>query len=184
MRRILIALTVLLAVGMTATIAMAQMTDIPVTTDLTCAPQGAHFAQNAVEPVCTLTTDATNNTVRVSCTGTDLQGVGNANAFTSLEVDASADILCRNPGNRNVVEPHTTPITEDAENTDEPSRNGRIAISPISATISESDVEREFTCPNPRWKEEVTTITVTRVLYTVTFEGETCPVFSATFPAP
>jgi hypothetical protein len=183
MRRILIALTVLLAFGMTATAAMAQ--NIPVATNLACAPNGAHFAQDAVAPTCTITTNPATNTISVSCTGTQLQGVGNTNALTSLEVDAEAQILCHNPGSKDkLVEPHTADITADNTNEDTPSRNGRIAISPISVTVSEADVEQQFECPNPSWREEVTTLTVTSVVYTVRFASFNCDVFSATFPAP
>ena len=186
MQRILMVLTVLIAVGMTATGGLAQTTTtpIPVSENLSCAPQGAHYAKNQSAPTCSLITNATTNTVTVNCTSTQLGGVGNTNANTVLEVDASADILCHNPGNDNVVEPHTTPITEDASNTDNPTRNGSITISSIGASISENDVEQQFTCPNRRWREEVTDITVTSVTYTVTFAGFTCPVFSATYPAP
>jgi len=171
MRRILIALTVLLVVGMTATAAMAL-------TNFDCAPQGAHFATGSGEPVCTL--DQTTDTV--SCTGTELAGVGHTNATETLTIKATATVLCHNPGNDSIVEPHTTTATGNTSAGLTPSKNGRLTVDPIIDAITTTDVAQQFTCPNRKWREEVTDITITSFTYTVRFDGFSCDVITLTGP--
>jgi hypothetical protein len=141
------------------------------TIDETQAPQGTHLGNRAEFPTCSVTTNPTTNTVTVNCTGTTLGGVGNTNAVTNLEVDATAQILCHNPGNENVVRPHTTDLTESESNLARLARNGQIVIEPINVQVTTTDVEREFTCPNPSWTEEVTELTLNEFTYTLTFAG-------------
>jgi hypothetical protein len=132
------------------------------------APSGTHFTKGNAEPVCT-ENEATNT---VSCTGTQVAGVGNTNADISLVVEASAIVECHNPGSKDkVVEPHSTTLTDTETDVAFSAKNGRLTVDPISETITERDVETAFTCPNPNWREEVTDITITGFTYSVTFAG-------------
>ena len=92
----IIAVLSLLAVAFAAVPALAAINPAG-------APQGAHYRQGFGDPVCTLNT----TTDTVTCTGTQIAGVGNTNATASLSLDIQADVVCRNPGNRNIVEPHS-----------------------------------------------------------------------------
>ena len=153
-------------------VALAAMPVLAVT-NFNNAPSGAHFAKGSSEPVCTVN-QATDT---VSCTGTTLGGVGNTNALVELSVDATANLTCTNRGG-NLVEPHSTTITDTTTADAVSSRNGQITFRPISEQITEGEVEREFTCPNPNWREDVQSITITGFTYEVTFAGFDGPVFS------
>jgi hypothetical protein len=141
--------------------------------------QNPHFATGAEAPVCTL--DAAGTTV--SCTGTDIAGVGNANAVATLTVTASADILCHNPGNQNVVEPHTTTFSDTTSSGIIEAKNGRLLVPALSETVTPADVTPDvFTCPNPNWTAETTDVTITSFTYDITFVGETEPFFTVSGP--
>ena len=139
------------------------------------APSGAHYRQGSSEPVCTInqTTDT------VSCTGTTIGGVGNTAATVSLTVTATANLTCTNRGG-NLVEPHSTTVTDTTTAREFPSRNGQIVIDPISERITAGDVTGAFTCPNPNWTERVQSITITGFTYTVRFDGFTAPAIRVT----
>src|SRR4030095_6798228 len=141
-------------------------------TDFTCAPSGAHYAKGAGEPVCTL--DTVSDTV--SCSGTVIEGIGHTNATETLALTASATVLCHNPGNDDVVEPHTTTATDSTSVGLVPTKNGRIVVPGLSDTITPQDIEAQFTCPNKNWREEVTDLSITASTYTLTFEGFACAV--------
>ena len=155
----IIAVLSLMAIAIAAVPALAV-------TDFDNAPSGAHYRQGSAEPVCTV--DEATNTVR--CTGTTIGGVGNTNADVLLSVTARADLTCTNRGG-NLVEPHSTTVTDTTTATEFSSRNGQIFIDPISERITEADVERAFTCPNRNWTEDVQSITITGFTYSVTFAG-------------
>jgi hypothetical protein len=155
----IIAVLSLMAVALAAVPALAV-------TDFSNAPSGAHYRQGFAEPVCT--ENETTNTV--SCSGTTIGGVGNTNADVSLSVTAQADLTCTNRGG-NLVEPHSSTVTDTNTDVAFSSRNGQIVIDPISETITEGDVERAFTCPNRNWTEDVQSITITDFTYSVTFAG-------------
>ena len=66
------------------------------------APNGAHYAKGSGEPVCDL------SGLTVTCTGTQIAGVGNTNATVSLSVTSTFTGVCHNPGtNDKVVDPFT-----------------------------------------------------------------------------
>lgn len=160
MRKIgIIAVLALMALALAAVPALAV-------TNFDNAPSGAHYRQGFAEPVCTVN-EATNT---VSCTGTTIGGVGNTNADVSLSVTAQADLTCTNRGG-NLVEPHSSTVTDTTTDVAFSNRNGQIVIDPISETITEGDVERAFTCPNRNWTEDVQDITITDFTYSVTFAG-------------
>src|SRR5829696_2288471 len=121
-------------------------------TDFSNAPQGAHYARGAGEPVCTLVG------LTVTCTGTAIEGVGNTNATASLSVTSTFTGVCHNPGvNSKVVEPFTESETNTTSEQLFPSRNGRILVPVLTETgTSTEEFLAGFSCPNPNWTPEVT----------------------------
>ena len=103
------------------------------------ALSGAHFRKGFAEPVCTESTVPTTGAITVSCTGTQIAGVGNTNADLLLEVEGTANFVCHNPGNENIVEPHSDSVSESVEATLVPSRNGTLVVPAQSVTISPED---------------------------------------------
>jgi hypothetical protein len=143
------------------------------------APSGTHLAKNsASEPFCTL--DPATDTV--SCTGATFGGVGNANVVSDLDIVASATVLCGAPGNRKTVEPHTTTAFGGGSDLATPTRNGQITIRTLSDTVTTSDVESQFACPNPNWHPTATDVTITSFTYTLTFvDAAGNPLFDGPF---
>src|SRR5215207_11420887 len=125
-------------------------------TDFTNAPSGAHYRQGSAEPICTETTVPTTGAVTVSCTTTTIGGVGNTNADLLLDVTGTANFVCHNPGNENIVEPHSASVAADTSTTLTPSRNGTLVVPAQSVTISPEQASEEFSCPNVNWREEFT----------------------------
>jgi hypothetical protein len=140
-------------------------------TDFSNAPSGAHYRQGSAEPICTETTVPTTGAVTVSCTGTTIGGVGNTNADLLLTVTGTADFVCHNPGNENIVEPHSASVDESVEATLVPSRNGQLIVPAQSVTISPEEAAEQFTCPNPNWTEEFTGFSDLSFTYSLTFVG-------------
>ncbi len=155
----IIAVAALMALAIAAVPALAV-------TDFDNAPSGAHYRQGSAEPVCAV--DEATNTVR--CTGTTIGGVGNTNADVLLSVTAQADLTCTNRGG-NLVEPHSTTVSDSTEVIERPNRNGQIVLDAISEGITEGDVTGAFTCPNRNWTEDVQDIDITGFTYSVTFAG-------------
>jgi len=149
-------------------------------TDFTNAPSGAHYRQGSAEPVCTTSTVPTTGAITVSCTGTQIAGVGNTNADLALAVEGTANFVCHNPGNENIVEPHSASVSEETSTTLEPSRNGTLVVPVQSVTISPEEAAAQFTCPNPLWSEEFTGFSDLTFTYTLTFDGLNAPVISIT----
>jgi hypothetical protein len=144
-------------------------------TNFNNAPSGAHYRQQNVEPVCTETTVPTTGAITVSCTGTQIAGVGNTTADLDLAVTGTANFVCHNPGNENIVEPHSASVDEDTSTTLTPSRNGTLVVPAQSVTISPEDAAAQFTCPNPNWREEFTGFSDLSFTYSLTFAGFTAP---------
>lgn len=144
-------------------------------TNFANAPSGAHYRQGSAEPVCTQSTVPTTGAVTVSCTGTTIGGVGNTNADLLLDVTGTADFVCHNPGNDNIVEPHSASVDESVSATLVPSRNGQLIVPAQSVTISPQEAAAQFTCPNPRWREEFTGFSDLSFTYSLTFAGFDAP---------
>ncbi|WP_407709095.1 hypothetical protein ACJJV6_13005 [Arthrobacter nitrophenolicus] len=164
LRRILAlfaALFVALAAGMTAAQAATNFGN---------APQGAHYAQGSSEPVCTL------SGLTVTCTGTQIAGVGNTNATVTLAVTSTFTGVCHNPGvNSKIVEPFTESETTTTSSVITSTKNGRLVVPAQSATgTSTADFLADFTCPNPNWTPEVTGTAIS-FRYSLTFAGFTQP---------
>jgi|SRR5215207_10033812 len=141
------------------------------------APQGAHFAQGQAAPVCTL------NGLTVTCTGTEIAGVGNTNATVNLAVTSTFTGVCHNPGvNSKIVEPFTETETTTTTSVITSTKNGRLIVPAQSATgVSSEAFLADFTCPNPNWTAEVTGTSISFV-YTLTFAGFTEPAITVTGP--
>jgi len=134
------------------------------------APQGAHYAKGASEPVCTVVGTT------VTCTGTAIAGVGNTNATVELAVTSTISGVCHNPGGKSkVVEPFSESVTTSTSSELTSTRNGRLVV-PSQETTGPSTEEflATFTCPNPNWTPEVTS-NVLSFEYTLTFAGFTEP---------
>jgi len=132
------------------------------------APSGAHYANNFSEPLCSI------SGIVVTCTGTQIGGVGGTDAEVLLTVSYSATVQCRNRGG-NIVEVKTqtttsTPAPDDATEV----RNGQLFVSSISST---SPTTQSFlnaaTCPNGNWTKLLVegSPSVSSFLYTLTFDG-------------
>jgi hypothetical protein len=159
----IIAVLALLVTALAAVPALAA-------TNFNNAPSGAHYRSGFAEPVCTTST-AANGAITVSCTGTSIGGVGNTNANLLLTVNATSNFVCHNPGNDNIVEPHSGTATESNMATLTPSRNGQLTVGARSVTISPQEAGAQFTCPNPRWREEFTGFSGGTFTYRLTFVG-------------
>ena len=146
-------------------------------TNFANAPQGAHYAQGFGEPVCTL------SGLTVTCTGTQIEGVGNTNATVTLSVTTTFTGVCHNPGvNSKVVEPFTQSETTTTSTVVPSTKNGRLVVPAQSATgTSSADFLATFSCPNPNWTPEITG-TATSFVYTLTFAGFTQPAITVTSP--
>jgi hypothetical protein len=147
-------------------------------TNFNNAPSGAHYRQGSVEPVCTTST-ANNGTITVSCTGTQIAGVGNTNADLLLTINAQANFTCSNPGSKdNVVEPHSGFVTDSTFQTLEPSRNGTLVVGAKSVSLSPQEAGEQFTCPNTNWTENFVGFSNVSYTYTLTFDGFDQPAIS------
>jgi predicted RNA-binding Zn-ribbon protein involved in translation (DUF1610 family) len=144
------------------------------------APSGAHYRQGSAEPVCTSTTVPTTGAITVSCGGTQIGGVGNTNADLSLTVAGTANFVCHNPGNDNIVEPHSASVNEETSTTLTPSRNGTLVVPSQSVTISPEEAAAQFECPNANWIEEFTGFSDLSFTYSLTFAGFTEPAILVT----
>jgi len=121
------------------------------------APTGAHYRQGFGDPVCSI------SGLTVSCSGTEIAGVGNNDATVMLAVTYGATVQCRN----NEI------------------RNGTLVVAPFSASNPPTNATflALATCPNPNWtKVLLGTPTVTGYTYTLTFEGYTLPAITVSYP--
>lgn len=171
-RRMLAALsTVLLAAGMTATTAIAAVSE-PIINPAN-APSGTHLQTGTIG--CTV--DPT--TLAVTCTTFELAGVGHTNATVSLVANYSAIVDCFNPGTNpnNPIESHTTSFTVSSTATITSTKNGRLTVP--QQTVSPSSVTQ--VCPNPNWTPVIREGTLqVSFTYTLTFEGFTGPYITIT----
>ncbi|KAM5341414.1 hypothetical protein ACJ41O_014445 [Fusarium nematophilum] len=164
--------------GMILGFALLFATTAQAVTNFANAPQGAHYAKGATEPTCTVTGTPEPT---VSCSSTEIQGVGNTNADVRLSVTTTFSGVCHNPGvNSKVVEPFSDSDTDDTSSTLTPTKNGRLLV-PSQSVAAPTDEEflQTFTCPNPNWTPEVTRSELS-FIYTVTFAGFNNPVIMVT----
>lgn len=137
------------------------------TTNFDNAPEGAHYARGFAEPICSV------SGVTVTCTNTQIGGVGHTNATVLLAVSNAINGVCHNPGNSNVVDPFTRTRSTSTSSNLTSTKNGQLIVPQQSTTgTSSADFLATFSCPNPLWTPEVTSNTLT-FTYTLTFAGFT-----------
>jgi hypothetical protein len=161
------------ALALSALLIMASAA--PAVTNFDNAPQGAHYANGFGEPVCSVTGTT------VTCTGTQIEGVGHTNATVVLAVTSTISGVCHNPGvNSKVVEPFSRSVTTTTSSNLTSTKNGRLIV-PAQTTVGTSTAAflATFTCPNPNWTPEVTS-NVLSFTYTLTFAGFTEPAITIT----
>ena len=138
------------------------------------APTGAHYANGASEPRCSI------SGLSISCTGTQINGVGNTNANLLLDVTYSATCRCRNHGGQ-IVDVKSQIVDDGAFDTDLAPKNGNLQGPAIDVSSSEApsdaDVLAQATCPNGNWTKELLagTPSITGYSYTLTFVGFSSP---------
>jgi hypothetical protein len=134
------------------------------------APSGTHLQAGAIG--CAVQSDG----LTVSCSAFELAGVGNTNAFVSLQATYSGVVDCFNHGG-NLVESHETTFTATNEATLTPSRNGRLRVGARSVSPS---LDLAEPCPNPNWTPQfhAGSPTLDGFTYTLTFDGFTDPYIS------
>ena len=140
------------------------------------SPSGAHYTQNAGEPVCSV-----NANLSVSCTGTAIAGVGNLDAILTVTTSYSGVVTCTNNGG-NTVEVKTQSTSSSVlPNPVTSSKNGSLTVSPItfgstSALVASAD------CPNGKWTKTLASATLLSFSYTLTFDGFSQPVITISGP--
>ena len=134
------------------------------------APNGAHYANSAFEPVCTVLG------LTLSCTGSQINGVGNTNADLLLSVVYTATVRCRNHGGK-IVDVKTQVVDDGAIDTDLAPKNGNLVVPAIDVAEGEAPTDADFlaqaVCPNPNWTKLLLegTPAIESYSYTLTFVG-------------
>lgn len=128
-----------------------------------------HLVTGFAAPECSVTGTT------VTCTGTEIAGVGNNNAVATLDVTATGVVECNNPGeNRNnPIEVHETTFGFSSTSGVLEPKNGRLAVPELSATAPTAltpEQESAF-CPNPNWEADLLaeTVTITGFSYSIDF---------------
>src|SRR6266705_2982151 len=168
MRRTLIALIVVLAVGMTASAALAS---------------SPHFKKGG-EPVCTF---SGTTSIPVTCTGT-LAGLGNEDLNLHLSVSGFALYQCQNgggntaPGQNKVLE---GPATADTAIPASAIKNGNLTFTTNPATLTAAPTVSGATagCPNPNWTGVNPVLTLTSITLDI-FQPPTVRIFHCTASDP
>ena len=153
MRRLLMAFTVLLAVGITAQAAQAA---------------SPHFKHGG-EPVCTIS--GSGGSATVSCTGS-LAGLGNDDLRINVTVAGFAVYQCQNNGgntapgqNKVLVGPVTQPTTVPKGEI----KNGNLTFTASATLTAPASVSGAAAgCPNPNWTGVNPALTITSI--SMTFE--------------
>jgi len=168
MRRILIAATVLVALGMTATAATAA---------------SPHFKRGG-EPVCTISGSSTSKST--TCRAT-LAGLGGGDLTITTTVSGFAVYQCQNGGgntapgqNRVLVGPVTAPTTIPSGSI----KNGNVSFTTNAAVLTAPSTVSgsQAGCPNPNWTGINPTLTVTNINLTIAQGGVTLFTCSASNP--
>lgn len=168
MRRTITAVTVLLAVGMTATAAMAA---------------SPHFKHGG-EPVCTISGSSTSKST--TCTAS-LSGLGGGDLNITTRVAGFAKYQCENGGgniapgqNRVLVGPVTAPTTIPGD----ASKNGNVTFTtnPAVLTAPATVSGAQAGCPNANWTGVNPRLTVTSITLTIAQGGTTLFTCTASNP--
>jgi hypothetical protein len=161
MRRVLLVLaSVLTAVGLSASAAMAA---------------SPHFKHGG-EPVCTITGTGTNS-ASTTCSAS-LAGLGGGDLVINLTVSGFAVYQCQNAGgniapgqNRVLVGPTTTPTTIPADQI----KNGNVSFTTNAAVLTAPATVSgaQAGCPNANWTGVNPTLAVTDITLTIAQGGVT-----------
>jgi hypothetical protein len=167
MRRILlIAFSVLIVAGLTASAALAS---------------SPHFKRGG-EPVCTF---SGTTSITVTCTGT-LAGLGNADLGLDLSVSGFALYQCQNgggqlsPGQNRVLE---GPATSHSVIPADQIKNGNLTFTTVpGATLSADATVSGQTagCPNPNWTGVNPVLTVTSITLVISQPAGVTTIFTCT----
>jgi hypothetical protein len=127
-----------------------------------------HFVTGFEPPTCTVTGTT------VSCTGSEIAGVGNDNAVATLSVVASGTVDCNNPSEanqNNPIESHETTFDFSVSSPVLEPKNGRLVVPELSATAPTSlTAEQEAAlCPNPQWVAVLRNVAIDSWTYTIVF---------------
>jgi hypothetical protein len=147
-RRTLVALIVVLAVGMTASAALAS---------------SPHFKKGG-EPVCTF---SGTTSIPVTCTGT-LSGLGMETLVTHLSVNGFALYQCQNGGGQTAAGQNKVLEGPATSNTAFPAneiKNGNLSFSAGPATLTAAPTVSGAVagCPNPNWTGVNPVLTITDI---------------------
>lgn len=133
------------------------------------APSGAHYKQGFGEPVCTV------DGLSISCSGTQIGGVGNNDADLLLSVAYAATCTCTNNGGK-LVDVKTQVTTSSTSDDLTDVRNGTLVVSAIEPTTpptTQSFLDAAV-CPNGNWTKALKgSATISSYSYTLTFQGYT-----------
>jgi hypothetical protein len=152
-RRITIALAVVVAVGMTATAALGA---------------SPHFKKGG-EPSCTVSNG------QVTCSAT-MSGLGNQDIIVRLDVAGEATFNCVSPGGNVAPGQNKVPFSGSASQTIPASsvKNGTATIGPITSPSQQpTATAQQAGCPNPNWTTQLATATVQTVTFTASQGGQT-----------
>jgi hypothetical protein len=151
-----------LSIGALAAVSPGTFTPNAGSFDPANAPGSSHLTSGS--PSCTVNANRS-----IDCSAYVLGGVGHTNATVLLSANYSAIIDCRNPGNGNVVESHTSTFTASSSATVPSVRNGQLNV----PTQSVSPFSAPQVCPNPNWTPEIRggSVTLDSFTYTLTFAG-------------
>jgi hypothetical protein len=169
-----IAALAMMVVGLSASSASAATTT---NIDPTQAPQGTHLQRGTIG--CSVSGGV------VTCSAYQLGGVGNINATATLDASYTATVRCRNHGGQIVdVKSQETDASTTTDNLR--SRNGQLDVPVVRSgdVPSNSEFERNATCPNGNWTKETleSTIALSSFTYTLQFAGFTGNYITITGP--
>jgi hypothetical protein len=170
MRRTIIAVAVLFALGLTAGAAVAA---------------SPHFKRGG-EPVCNVSSTSSSST-STTCSAS-LSGLGNGDLTINVTVSGSAVYQCQNGGgniapgqNRVLVGPVTAPTTIPGNQI----KNGNVSFTtnPAVLTAPTTVSGAQAGCPNGNWTGVNPTLTVTSIQMTIAQGGVTLFTCSASNPS-
>ena len=133
------------------------------------SPSGAHYRQGFGEPVCAVVDNI------MTCTGTEIAGIGNLDGDVVLSVIAGGTCVCTNGGG-SVVEVKATLVGTTTGDALTKNRNGTLIVSEVSAGVpSAAQLLASTECPkadtkNKNWTKSLSGYT-TSYTYTLTMEG-------------
>ena len=156
-----VVLGVLVAVGLTATVALAGH---PVF-DASKAPSGTHVQSGT--PGCSVVG------LTITCASFEVAGVGNANAQADLTASYSATVDCTNKGGKLVPVKSQGVPAGDSSGQIEP-KNGRLTVPQLSVSAPSTQAFLDAAiCPNGNWTKSLAPgdPTLDSFTYTVTFAG-------------